>query len=93
MISSRPSAPRWFVVVIIVVMLPVARLPFLLDTCSAAVSARTMLWIYPVYVLTAGYLAWQCYRPRRVLAWILLGLLVLSHIAVWMLGKMPSEVI
>lgn len=85
MMPVPPPAPRWFAVVIVVLLLPLFQFPVLLSECPAENGVRTLLGIYPVYALTAGYLAWQCYPQRRALAWILLALLLLSHLAIWLL--------
>lgn len=48
-----------------------------------------MLWVYLFYVPVAAYLSYLCYPERRALAWILLALMVLSHIAIWLLLTTP----
>jgi hypothetical protein len=50
-----------------------------------------MLWIYPFYAIVAAYLAWQCYPQRRALAWVLLSLLLLSHVAIWILCTTANQ--
>lgn len=85
MISSTPSTPKWMIWVIIAVSLPVFQFPVLLSSMPADSPNRTLVWIYPFYVLVAAYLAYQCYPQRPALSWILLGLMVLSHIAIYLL--------
>ncbi|MDE5838290.1 MAG: hypothetical protein K2H39_04490 [Paramuribaculum sp.] len=46
---------------------------------------RTLVWIYPFYVVVAAYLAYLCYPARRIITWILLALMVLTHVCVWLL--------
>ncbi len=89
MMPTPPATPRWFIAVIVMILLPVFQFPILLDSCTPGSSARTMVWIYPFYAITAAWLAYQCYSQRPVLAWILLALMLLSHIAVFMLVTMP----
>lgn len=88
MITSPENAPKWFAAVVIIAALPIFQLPLLLSIAPANQSGiRTMLWIYPVYAVVAAYLAWQCYPQRKALAWILVGLLLLSHIAIYTLAN------
>lgn len=88
MISNPGRPPRWLAVVIIVCMLPVFSLPALLPT--APESLRTLIWLYPFYVVCTGCFAWLCWNERPWLTWILLALMILSHMAVWMLATMPE---
>lgn len=77
------KAPNWFGALCIVLALPLFQLPSLLSACPPEpAELRVILWIYPFYAVLAAYLAWLCYGPRRVLAWILLCLLVMSHVAI-----------
>lgn len=87
--ESDGKAPRWFAVVILVLLLPLFQMPYLLSVCPADSPARTFIWIYPFYALLSGYLAWQCYAQRRALAWILLILLLMSHTAIWFMATTP----
>lgn len=91
MMTSTPSVPRWFRAVIIIVLMPLFQFPYLLDVCPAESPFRTILWIYPFYAVLSGYLSWQCYPQRRVVAWILIVLLVLSHAAAWLLVTSPVQ--
>lgn len=82
--------PLWVSLVIILVMLPVFSLPQLLASCPAADDGRrTLLWLYPGYVVVAAWLAWICWPTRSYMTWILLVLMILSHVAAWMLVTMP----
>jgi hypothetical protein len=89
MMPKVPPTPRWMTAVIIVVLLPVLQFPMLLGSVPDVSMVRTLLWIYPFYCLVAAYLAWQCYPERHALAWILVALMVLSHVAVWIMVTMP----
>lgn len=83
MMANPPKSPRWFAALCIILALPLFQFPALLSATAAAQSqTRVILWIYPFYAVMAAYLAWQCYGQRRALAWILLGLLVMSHVAI-----------
>lgn len=85
MLPQPGRTPRWFAVVVVILLLPLFQFPYLLGVCPENDPARTMLWIYPFYALFTGYLAWQCYPQRRALAWVLLVILLLSHLAIWIL--------
>lgn len=89
----RPSrrAPRWFVIVLLVSVLPVFQLPLLLSYAGAGSPARVWLWIYPIYLIVAACLASQCYPQRRALAWVLIALMWITHAAMWTLCLMPVE--
>lgn len=64
---ARDNTPRWVLVLLIILALPVCQLPFLLDNAPAGVPlVSTLLRIYPFYIITAAYLAYVCY-PRRAL--------------------------
>lgn len=91
MMPSTPSVPRWFLAVVIMALLPLLWFPYLLDICPAESHSRTILWIYPFYAVMSGYLSWQCYPQRRVVAWILIVLLILSHMAAWLLVTSPVQ--
>lgn len=85
------KAPVWFLIVVIVSILPVFQLPLLLSALTPGSGARVWIWIYPLYVITAAYLAWQCYRDRTALAWCLVALIWMSHLAIWALCFMPVQ--
>lgn len=85
---DRRRAPWWMTLIIIICMLPAFILPFMLKTPVSELqeTARTLVWLYPAYVVTAGVCAWICYPQRKEITWILLILLLLSHAAMWMLA-------
>ncbi|MBQ7042084.1 MAG: hypothetical protein IJN66_05210 [Muribaculaceae bacterium] len=81
--SNQSKTPRFLLWIVILLMLPVLALPVLLSKTPE--DFKMFLWFYPVYVLTTGYLAYQCYAQRREMTYILLTLLMFSHVAVWLL--------
>lgn len=84
MSDNRPNRPpRWFTLVVILCVLPLVGFPSLLSQCPEDSPLTAFVWFYPLYVLAAGICAWMCYATRRELAWILLALLLLTHIALW----------
>lgn len=83
--NSKSKMPRLLLWIVILLMSPVLALPVLLTRTPE--EFKMFLWLYPIYVLATGYLAYQCYSSRREMTYILLILLVLSHVAVWLLPK------
>lgn len=90
MMTTPVATPKWMIAIIIVAVIPVMQLPWLLDACQAASQGRTLVWLYPFYAIIAGYLAYLSYPNRPVISWILIVLMVLSHIAIHMLVNMPA---
>ncbi|MDE6650950.1 MAG: hypothetical protein K2K08_00920 [Paramuribaculum sp.] len=82
----QQKVPWWIIALIILLVLPAAQFPVLLANCPAGPAiVRTLVWIYPFYVVVAAYLAYLCYPARRIITWILLALMVLTHVCVWLL--------
>lgn len=80
------KTPVWMTILIILLVLPVFSLPALLSAIAPGDSGmKTIVWCYPVYVVMSGWLAWQCYPQRREVSWILLVLMVMSHVAMWIM--------
>ena len=80
------TTPKWVILLIIILTLPVFTLPSLLAQCPPdARPTRTLVWIYPFYMLLSAWLAWRVYVQRPYLTWILLALMILSSIAVQIL--------
>lgn len=91
MMPGKINTPRWFLLIVILLLLPLGQFPYLLSLCRPDSPARTFLWVYPFYALLSAYLAYICYPQRRAIAWILLIILILSHISLWMLVTTPIE--
>ena len=89
MMPSLPKTPHWMVAVIIIVTLPVFQFPMLLASAPDLSSVKALVCAYPFYCIVAAYLAWQCYPQRKALAWVLLALMVMSHLAMWLLVTTP----
>lgn len=85
--SDMQRTPWWMSVIIVVLSLPVFSLPYLLSVCAPGL--KTFVWLYPLYVLVAAWLAWICYPRRRLLSWILLIVMVLTHVAMFTLATQP----
>lgn len=77
------NTPKWMTLVIILITLPVFTFPALLDRCPEnSEAARTLVWIYPFYMLLSAWLAWKAYPQRSYVSWLLLAVMILSTIAV-----------
>ncbi|MDE6702678.1 MAG: hypothetical protein K2K00_03260, partial [Muribaculaceae bacterium] len=83
--ARRQKVPAGVTGVIIICMLPVLAFPTMLSMTMPDSPARTFVWFYPFYVIASGVCARICWRQRRDVTWILLALMVLSHLAMWML--------
>ena len=80
------SVPKWVTFLIIIFTLPIFTLPSLLAQCPPdAGGTRTLVWIYPFYMILSAYLAWRAYVQRPYVTWILLALMILSSIAMQIL--------
>ncbi len=83
--------PLWAKLLIIISALPVVSLPMIINQCSAAryEEIKMFLMIYPLYVLASAVMAWISYRQRREVSLILIVVMLLTHVAMWLL---PSAV-
>lgn len=80
------TTPKWVTFLILIFTLPVFTLPSLLSQCQPEASAtRTLVWIYPFYMILSAYLAWRAYVQRPYLTWILLAVMILTSIAIHIL--------
>lgn len=78
--------PRWMLAVIILLALPVFQMPALLSACPPDMSSvRSLIWGYPFYVLLTSWLSYLCYPTRPVVSWILLIIMVMSHMAIYLI--------
>lgn len=87
--NSIPATPLWFTIICIIVALPATTVPQLLALCNPEL--KSMVWLYPVYVVASCYLAWKTYPQRSLLAWILIILTIMGHVAIWLMVTQPTE--
>lgn len=89
--SGNRRVPLWVTAIIIVCVLPVIAFPAMLSETDAISEngMKLFLWLYPLYVAATAIIAWQCYGRRTLMTWVLLGLMLLTHAAMWLLVKMP----
>lgn len=79
------SVPWWFKTIVILLMLPLLAYPAML---AAMPDEQSLIWLmkfYPFYVVASGICAWMVYRHNPMAAWILIGLLILSHLSMFYL--------
>lgn len=88
----KAHTPWWMTIVIVVLCLPLFATPSLIGMLPAGTddTVKTLVTGYPIYVVASGILAWIVYPSRKGLAWILLILMALSHVAIYMLAKNPT---
>ncbi len=79
--GSSPRTPLWFVLVIILSILPILVWPAIISQLppNAAQNYRLLITIFPIYAVGSGYLAYKSYPQRSGLAWILIILLWLCY--------------
>lgn len=87
MSDYRDKTPWWMSVVIVLCMLPALIFPFNLQSMPEDATAKYLIWFYPAYVIGTGICAWICYPERRIVSWILLALMILSHCAMYFLPQ------
>ena len=90
--SGPGAAALWIKIIIIVCSLPVCSMPWLLRLCPPEDTAKTFLYIYPLYVLMTAWLAWRNIQLRPAVTWILLAVMLLTHAAMWLLVD-PSVIL
>ncbi len=80
--SPRRRPPVWFTILILVMLIPVVAWPFMLIGYDAEKADNW--WIvnlFPIYSLLACWVSYKCYIDRREISYIILGVLLLSYMA------------
>ncbi len=73
-------------ILIIIVSLPLFTFPAMLSACPAdAQATRTLVWIYPFYMLLSAWLAWKAYPQRAYVSWLLIIIMLLTTAAMYVL--------
>ncbi len=86
--KQSKRVPGWMTVIILIVALPVLALPVMLSLSGEIAEGNKLyVWLYPAYVLATAILAYQCYGRRTEMTWILIVLMLLTHVAMWVLSK------
>lgn len=85
--------PWWVYCLIIICAIPGLAYPFMGDLiASPDMTIRGLTWFYPAYILVSALLAWQCYGRRTLLSWIILVLMLLSHVCFYYLAFVASSI-
>jgi len=80
--SPRRRPPLWFVIIIIVMIIPIVMWPFALINYDAEDTSHWWIVnIFPIYALLSCYLAYKCYISRREMSYILLIVLLLAYLS------------
>ena len=78
--------PWWVTALAVIVALPIVAYPELISRpVTSGDTGRTLLWIYPLYLILGAICAWASYGRRNDIFWILIVIMTLSNIAIWML--------
>ena len=81
----KPRRPWWFVVILIILVLPAFSTPWLLaDAPKGSLLAIMIKW-FPAFLLLSALCAWVSYPQRRDVAWILVTLMILSAASLFMI--------
>lgn len=70
--------PAWFIILLVVLSLPLLATPAYLAHIP---EDNGIFLCFPLYVLLSVYLAYASWPQRRYIAWILIGVLILSYIS------------
>lgn len=85
--KTQKRVPLWMTAVIILCTLPGIGFPFFGELmASGDLTVKGLTWFYPVYIIISALLAWQCYGRRTVMCWIILALMLLSHLCFYYLA-------
>lgn len=83
--------PLWAKMIICIMALPLLAFPFILADSPADSSLRLFVWFYPAYIIISAICAWMCWRQRQEISWIIIVLMLLTHLAMYYLTNI-SEV-
>ena len=77
--------PWWLTLLLLFLLTPIFFFFGVTDAAPDGSALKTLLQFYPVYCIADAICAWICYPQRKEITWILVGILVLSHIGVYIL--------
>ena len=88
----QEKVPVWFWIILILNTLPLLLVPTYLadiETTGYALK-KPFIWFYIPYVIIGTALTALCYKyDRKVIAWILFALMLLTHAAMYLLIFAP----
>ena len=77
--------PWWVKLIIVLCCLPVLAFPWLLELCPPESAAIPFLWLYIPFTALAAWCAFKVWGRRPELTWVLVFVMILTHIAMWLL--------
>ncbi|MDE5624929.1 MAG: hypothetical protein K2I61_01255 [Muribaculaceae bacterium] len=85
--NTGRRVPLWMLAIIILCALPGVSFPLMGNLlASGNITIEGLTWFYPLYTIASAMLAWQCYGRRTLMCWIILALLLLSHLCFFYLA-------
>ena len=81
----RPRRPWWFTVILVILVLPSFGLPWLLADAPDGSMLQLMIKWFPAFLVLSAVCAWYSYPQRRDVAWILVGIMVMTTGALYMI--------
>ncbi len=79
MSQPKSNVPWWFIVVLLVMALPIVGWPWVMSSMPENSENSTLVMCFPIYALLSLYLAYRSFAQRQAIAWILLGVLLISY--------------
>ena len=79
------KAPKWAAWVAVAVCLPVISLPWLIAACPPGLTYEALLWLYAPVIILAAYCAYKSMPERPEVFWVLIAIVILTHLAMWVL--------
>lgn len=83
--SGKDYSKLRMIILIVICMLPLLAYPGMIGMLSAYSQIKGLVLFYPVYVIASGVCAIICYPERSEISWILIILMLMSHIGLWYL--------
>lgn len=76
--NRRMPPPWWFTAIILILIVPILSLPAMLSSAVLGPQGelRTLAWLFPGAMLTAGWCAWASYRERPTVAWLMAAVML-----------------
>lgn len=72
----------WFTALCMFTVIPLGMTPALVSATVPTSMLRSLVYLYPLYLIATAAIAWYIYNERRPLAWILLSLSLLTTAAI-----------
>lgn len=85
--SNLQKFPLWAKLMIIISAIPIITLPYTISQCNDVTYEffKIFFFLYPIYVIISAIMSWICYKSRHEISIVLIILMLLTHIAIWMI--------